>query len=431
MVSVPGKSLSLLKNREFAALAGTAFARSQAYSTVIIALALYADIYQTTGIVEGLFGTAFAFVQLLIVLPLGRKIDTGNAKHFLLAGLALNVVVFGAFILVDNAVHVILVRMLQGIGASLLWITGSTVVGEISPDDESGRWLGSYNQVAAISSLFGDIVGGYLLYAHGFTLTYLVLSGVTIGAFVLVFFNLRDNPGGRKDPEDATSLETFGALLNRPLIRALVFFRLSFSVGKMAVIIFLPIFAIREFGISEFAVGWILAGGKLTKSISQGYVGDLTDRIGRKPYFVAAGALVYGVGTAFIPFALVAEGTLEPVYVETFEGTIRLGGAFLSLFAAYAILGVADSLRLPASMSLFVEEGERFDSVASSMSLRSISWKIGQVAGPLMVGAVKEFVSTTAAFLFAAGFILFATGVFVLTYRRMKPTETPNPVAGD
>ncbi|WP_224269576.1 MFS transporter [Haloprofundus salinisoli] len=431
MVSVPGQSLALLKNREFAALAGTAFARSQAYSTVIIALALYAELYDTTGVVEGLFGTAFAFVQLLIVLPLGRKIDTGNAKHYLLAGLALNVVVFGAFVLVDNAVHVILVRMLQGIGASLLWITGSTVVGEISPDDESGRWLGSYNQVAALSSLFGDVVGGYLLYTRGFSDTYLVLSAVTIAAFVLVFFNLRSNPGGRKDPEDATSVETFGALLNRPLIRALVFFRLSFSVGKMAVIIFLPIFAIREFGISEFAVGWILAGGKLTKSMSQGYVGDLTDRIGRKPYFVAAGALVYGLGTAFIPFALVAEGTLEPMSVETFEGTLTLGGAFFSLFAAYAILGVADSLRLPASMALFVEEGERFDSVASSMSLRSISWKIGQVAGPVMVGFVKDFVSTTAAFLFAAGFIVFATGVFVLTYRRMKPTETVSAVPGD
>ncbi|WP_224332177.1 MFS transporter [Haloprofundus halobius] len=431
MVSVPGQSLSLLKNREFAALAGTAFARSQAYSTVIIALALYAEIYQTTGVVEGLFGTAFALTQLLIVLPLGRKIDTGNAKHFLLAGLALNVVVFGAFVLVDNAVHVVLVRMLQGLGASLLWITGSTVVGEISPDNESGRWLGSYNQVAALSSLLGDVVGGYLLYAHGFTLTYLVLSAVTIGAFALVFFNLRSNPGGRKDPEDATSVETFRALLDRPMIRALVFFRLSFSVGKMAVIIFLPIFAYGQFGIEAFAVGWILAGGKLTKSISQGYVGDLTDRIGRKPYFVAAGALVYGVGTAFIPFALVAEGAFDPIYVQTFEGTLTLGGAFFSLFAAYAILGVADSLRLPASMALFVEEGERFDSVASSMSLRSISWKIGQVAGPLMVGVVKDVVSNTAAFLFAAGFIAVATGVFVFTYRRMTPRETASAVPGD
>jgi hypothetical protein len=35
--------------------------------------------------------------------------------------------------------------------------------------------------------------------------------------------------------------------------------------------------------------------------------------------------------------------------------------AFFALFSAYAVLGIADSLRLPASMALFVEEGEHFD----------------------------------------------------------------------
>ena len=424
MSSGLGHSLALLRDREFAALAGTAFARSQAYSTVLIALALYAEQFGTTGFVEGLFGTSFALVQLLIVLPLGRKVDTGNAKRFLLVGLALNVAVFGGFALVENATHVILVRVAQGIGASILWITGSTVVGEISPDDESGRWLGSYNQVAAFSSLAGDVVGGYLLYAYDFRLTYLVLSLVTIGAFILVYAFLRDNPGGKTDPEEATSVETFRALLGRPMVRALVTFRLAFSFGKMAVIIFLPILARTEFGINAFAIGWILAGGKLTKSLLQGYTGDLTDRIGRKPYFVAVGALLYGVGTAMIPLSYVAEGTVAPVAVGFAGRSVELGGAFFALFAAYGLLGVADSLRLPASMALFVEEGERFDSVASSLSLRSISWKVGQVTGPAVVGLIIDLVSTTAAFLTAAGFIVVATAVFAVAHARSTEGTT-------
>ncbi|WP_089821063.1 MFS transporter [Halogranum amylolyticum] len=431
MSSGLGRSVALFRDREFAALAGTAFARSQAYSTVLIALALYAEQFDTTGFVEGLFGTSFALAQLLIVLPLGRKIDTGNAKRFLLAGLVVNVAVFGGFALVENATHVVLMRVAQGVGASILWITGSTVVGEISPDDQSGRWLGSYNQVAAFSSLAGDVVGGYLLYAYDFRLTYLVLSLVTIGAFVLVFAFLRDNPGGKTDPAEATSVETFRTLLGRPMVRALVSFRLTFSFGKMAVIIFLPILARTEFGISAFAIGWILAGGKLTKSILQGYTGELTDRIGRKPYFVAAGALLYGVGTAAIPLSYVAEGTLNPVTVGFAGNTVELGGAFFALFAAYGLLGVADSLRLPASMSLFVDEGERFDSVASSMSLRSISWKVGQVIGPAVVGIIIDLVSTTAAFLTAAGFIVVATTVFTVVQARERQTTATVSTLGD
>jgi len=425
-----GNSLRLLADREFAALAGTAFARSQAYSTILIALALYADLFGTTGVVEGLFGTAFALVQLLIVLPLGRAVDTGNAKRYLLAGFLINVGVFGGFVLVDSPIHVILVRMLQGLGASVLWITGSTIIGEISPDDERGRWLGSYNQFASISSLAGDVVGGYLLYAHGFTVTYAVLAAVTGGAFLLVFAFLRSNPGGRTDPEETDGVETFRSLLGLPMLRALVGFRFAFSFGKMAVIIFLPIYARTTFGISAFAIGWIMAGGKLTKALTQGVVGDLTDRIGHKHLFVALGALLYGVGAAAIPLAARAEGTVAPVEASFLGNSMALGGAFFALFAAYSLLGVADSLRLPASMALFVEEGETYGSVASAMSLRSLSWKGGQIAGPVIVGAAMDAVTTEAGFYLAAVFIAVATVGFFVIARRADAAPAVRPAAG-
>ncbi|WP_254531536.1 MFS transporter [Natrinema gelatinilyticum] len=426
-------SVALLKDREFAALAGTAFARSQAYSTILIALALYADLFQTTGVVEGLFGAMFALVQLLIVLPLGRKVDTGNAKRYLLAGFLLNIGVFVGFVFVTSPAHVVLVRMVQGLSASILWITGAAVVGEISPDDQQGRWLGAYNQFASVSSLAGDLVGGYLLFAYGFTATYVVLSVITMGSFVLVFTFLRDNPGGRKDPEEAGSAETFRALLGLPMLRALVGFRFFFSFGKMAVILFLPIYARTSFGISAFAIGWIMAGGKLTKALTQGFVGNLTDRHGMEHYFVATGATMYGLGTAAIPLAAYAEGMIDPITVTVHGDTQILGGAFIALFAAYSLLGIADSIRLPASMSLFVDEGEQYNSVASAMSLRSISWKVGQVTGPILVGTTMDFVSTEAGFFLAAGFIVVATIAFVVTARRAHSRRivTENPSPGD
>ncbi|WP_254525051.1 MFS transporter [Natrinema caseinilyticum] len=424
-------SVALLRNREFAALAGTAFARSQAYSTILIALALYADLFRTSGFVEGLFGAMFALVQLLIVLPLGRKVDTGNAKRYLLAGFLLNVGVFVGFVFVTSPAHVVLVRMVQGLSASILWITGAAIVGEISPDDQQGRWLGAYNQFASISSLAGDLVGGYLLFAYGFTATYVVLSAITMGSFVLVFAFLRDNPGGRKDPEEAGGAETFRALLGLPMLRALVGFRFFFSFGKMAVILFLPIYARTSFGISAFAIGWIMAGGKLTKALTQGFVGNLTDRHGMEHYFVATGAILYGIGTAAIPLAAYAEGRIDPLTVTVHGDTQTLGGAFVALFLAYSLLGIADSIRLPASMSLFVDEGGQYDSVASAMSLRSISWKVGQVTGPILVGTTMDFVSTEAGFFLAAGFIVVATAAFVVTARRAHSrrivTDEPSP----
>lgn len=40
---------------------------------------------------------------------------------------------------------------------------------------------------------------------------------------------------------------------------------------------------------------------------------------------------------------------------------LTLVPAFFSLLLAFSILGVADSLRLPTSMALFVREGEYFE----------------------------------------------------------------------
>jgi MFS family permease len=427
---VSGGSLSLFRDREFLALAGTAFARAQAYSTIAIALALYADIFATSGTVEGLFGTAFAAIQLLIVLPLGRAIDTGNAKRYLLAGLVLNVAVFVGFAFVDSVAHVVLMRVFQGLGASLLWITGSTVVGEISPEESRGQWLGTYNQVGAFSSLAGDLVGGVLLATSGFVLTYSVLAGVTVLACVGVLLFLRDNPGGQADPEDSTGVETLRLLLGRTAIRALVVFRLVFSFGKMAVILFLPIYARTAFGMSPILVGGILAGGKLTKSLTQGFVGSYTDRVGREQYFVFVGALLYGVGAATIPFAEHAAGLFAPVTVRAAGLATTLPPAFFPLFGAFAVCGLADSIRLPASMSLFVAEGEHFDAVAGSLSLRSLAWKVGQVAGPVSVGALWDATDVFTAFFTVGAFIAVAAVAFLSLYR-LEPAPEGVPTPGD
>jgi MFS family permease len=278
----------------------------------------------------------------------------------------------------------------------------------------------------------GDLVGGYLLFAYGFTVPYLVLTAITMGAFVMVWRFLRDDPGGQPDPEASTGLSAFRSLLGLPMLRALIGFRFAFSFGKMAVIIFLPIYARTEFGMSAFVIGWILAGGKLAKALAQGIVGSLTDRWGHRHYFVATGALLYGLGTAAIPLAGFAEGLVPVLSLDVFGGTTELGGAFLALFLAYGMIGVADSIRLPASMSLFVDEGEEFDSVASAMSLRSISWKIGQVTGPVVVGLAIDAFGVESGFLLAALVIAVATAGFVVQSRRAHhDTDAAGRAPGD
>jgi predicted MFS family arabinose efflux permease len=254
-------------------------------------------------------------------------------------------------------------------------------------------------------------VGGYLLFAHGFRLTYLVLGVISIVAFALAYGFLRSDPGASDD--SSSNLDTIWGLLDRPKIRALLSFRVLFSMGKMIVLIFLPIYGRTVFGLSAFAIGGILAGGKLTKSLTQGRVGRLTDRAGRREPFIVAGALVYALAALTITLAAPAEGLFEPVVAGIGGRTVALTPPLLVLFVAFAFAGVGDSLRLPASMALFVEEGEQFDAAASSLSLRSVVWKLGLLIGPVTAGALNDRFSAVAGFVLAAGTMLAATGVYL------------------
>jgi len=98
--------LSLFKNPEFVALASARFVGGFTFATVILALALYADLFNASGLVAGLFGSAYALFRLILVLPIGRYIDLGNAKRYLLAGLVINAATLVGFTSVDSALHV-------------------------------------------------------------------------------------------------------------------------------------------------------------------------------------------------------------------------------------------------------------------------------------------------------------------------------------
>lgn len=420
----------LFRDPEFIALAAVKFVSAMAFATIIIALALYADIFKASGIVAGLFGTAYALVRLTMVLPLGRMIDIGNSKRYLLLGLALNVILLIGYILVQAVEHVILLRGFQAIGSIILWVTGLAVVGELAPDDNRGMWIGTYNQVRAVASLAGDIVGGALLFVAGFTVTYSVLILLSAVATILVFVFLRDDPGTRSDPGAATGIETYLNLLRRRVILSLVVFRFSFSFGKMAVILFLPIFARTEFGMSALLIGGILAGGKLMKALTQGVIGQLADRTGGLEWYVFVGTIGYAIGTVLIPFAVYADRFISSL---SLPGGITLVPAFFALFAAYSILGIADSLRLPTSMALFVQEGQHYDAVAGSLSLRSVSWQVGAIFGPIAVGAMFDHVSYFGGFWLAGVFMLLAGMIFLWLYDAEVPPAAGagTPTVGD
>lgn len=406
----------LLRDFEFLSLTSVQLARGISRSTILIALALYADMFAATGIVIGLFGSAYGLSRLLFVLPMGRYIDLGNSKYYLIGGLVMNGFVVLGFIFVQSSSHLIGIRFFQGLSAVTIFLAGTAIVGQIAGDEERGLWIGTYKQMKAFSSLVGDLTGGVLLFVYGFEFTYLVLFVITGVAVVVVVSFLRSNPGNKIATTENTGIETLRKLLARKTVLVLVVFRLTFSFSKEAVKLFLPIYARTEFGMSAIAIAGILAGGKLTKALTQGYVGTISDRIGRLPWFIISGAYLFGIGVVLIPGAELISRAFSPVQLTAFGSTVMIQSAFFALSFAYFVMSLADSVRMPASNTLFVNEGGRVDSVATSLSLRSFPGHISSIAGPIVIGSLVDFLSYPAAFGVAAG-IAVISGTLVALHQ--------------
>lgn len=409
-------SSELLRDLEFLSLTTVQLARGISRSTILIALALYADMFVATGVVVGLFGSAYGLSRLIFVLPIGRYIDLGNSKYYLTGGLLMNGLVVLGFVFVQSSTHVIGLRFFQGLGAVTIFLSGTAVVGQIAGDEERGLWIGTYKQTKAFSSLVGDLTGGILLSVYGFEITYLVLFVITAAAVVAIVFFLRNDPGSESDTTENTGIETLRTLLRRKTVLVLVVFRLTFNFSKEAVELFLPIYARTEFGMSAVAIAGILAGGKLTKALTQGYIGTVSDRLGHLPWFIISGSYLFGIGVVLIPGAELISRTFSSVQFTAFGTTVMVQSAFFALSFAYFVMSLADSVRVPASNTLFVNEGDRIDSVAVSLSLRSFPSHISAIVGPVVIGLLVDSLSYLAAFGVAAG-VAMLSGTLVAVHQ--------------
>jgi MFS family permease len=157
---------------------------------------------------------------------------------------------------------------------------------------------------------------------------------------------------------------------------------------------------------APLAVSLVITAEKLTNMLCQPFTGRLPDRAGRSLFvFVVVG--LYGLVALVVPVTP-AIGAALGLPAE-FPVVGSLSAAFLPLLFCNGLLGVADSLREPASMALFADEGTDDGSVASSFGIRELVWRPGSVLAPMLGGVLMGIGMQ---WVFAVGAIAAFSGVF-------------------
>lgn len=378
--------------KKFIPLYITRFSISLGITTLLNFIAIYADLFEASGFWVGMFTTSYTTVQLVTLLPIGWVSDRFNKKKILLGGLAVLAISYFCFIFVNGVVSLTVVRVIQGIGLAAAGTTCLAITGEFAPAEMRGKIIGTSNAWRLLSSALGSVAGGWMVQKWGFTPPYLVLASATIISGVLTYVFVEED-------ESRITQFTFKTHLTNRRIQSLAWFRSFYAFSVMMVRTYVPVFARLALSMSAFHVGLLLATEKLTNMLLQRYSGKISDRLGRFS-ILAVGGTTYALGAIFIPFQ----------------------SGFWGLMAINGFLGVADSLREPASMALFADEG-RGSGIASSISLRSIIWQPGAILGPMIGGLLMDWVGFGYVFWLASAFSV--AGLALLGVFRLRYSERP------
>jgi DHA1 family multidrug resistance protein-like MFS transporter len=384
---------SSMDKKAFFVLVTTMLISMLGFGVVVPLLPIYADQLGATALEIGFINAGFS-LSLMVSLPfMGRLSDRFGRKVFLCSGLTILTIASLGFIWAQNPLQLILVRIFQGIGASMHLPIAQAYLGDITPKGEEGKWMGHFNAILFSSMSLGPLFGGVLTDLFSINTTFLVMAALClIGLLATIIFLPEVSQRAVAEKQGAA----FEGLRKSNILKGAFAFRIATGFSTACIMTFLPLFASQNLGLSVSLIG-ILIASRTPLALLQSYTGILADKYSRR------GLVTIGSVGAIIFIAL-----------------MPTAGSFWPLLIMYALMAIGTAFALPAATAYVVEEGRVFG-MGASMALFMMAMQIGNGFGPIMLGGIVDFMGIESAFYSAAGLLMIGIFAFIWFTRKRSP----------
>jgi DHA1 family multidrug resistance protein-like MFS transporter len=382
-----------MDKKAFFVLVSTMLISMLGFGIVVPLLPIYADQLGASALEIGLINAGFS-LTLLIALPImGRLSDRFGRKIFLCLGLTILTVASLGFIWAQTPIQLIVVRIFQGVGASMHLPIAEAYLGDITPKGQEGKWMGHFNAILFSSMSIGPLFGGVLTDLFSATTTFLVMAGLCLVGLIATIIFLPE-VAKRMVAKQAGSV--FDGLRKSRIMKGVFAFRIALGFSMACTMTFLPLFGSQNLGLSVSLIG-VLIASRTPLALLQSYTGTLADRYSRR--------------------GLVTMGSLGAMI---FIALMPITGGFWPLLIMHALMAVGVAFAMPAANAYIVEEG-RFFGMGASMALFMMAMQIGNGFGPIILGSIVDSMGIESAFYSAAGIIALGVAAFIWFSRGYKP----------
>jgi MFS family permease len=229
----------------------------------------------------------------------------------------------------------------------------------------------------------------------GVEFSFYSMGVVALVGFFLTLFFLPESTVARLAPSHSAGPLRW--IFESGRIRGIYLFRLCFAIGIGLTWAFLPLYGHDVMRLTSSHIGLVISLNILISTILQTPCGMLADRFSKEGLVIIGGCLA-AAALSLIPFTR----------------------NFLELVSVNILWGVAGGFAMPALAALAVEEGKKLGGMGALMSIFVMCHSIGMIIGPLVAGAIAEFVDI--AVVFFAGSLTGLIGVGGVVYFQRRPS---------
>jgi len=360
-------------------------------------LALFAESLGASPERIGLIVSVSTLTGVFLKLPSGALSDIYGRRMLLRVG----VMAFGIppfiYPFVSDLNVLTALRFFHGFATAIFAPSALATVAELYRE-RRGAALGTYTACTQSGALLGPFIGGYLVYAAGFSAAFLT-AGMFGCIAVMIFYSLRLKPPLPRlqekgfAPVMAEMWKGFAVVAKNRKVLITSSTDAAKMIANGALMAFLPLYGVAA-GLNPGEVGLLFTVQSFTSFFSKPIMGRVSDRVGRQP-LIMIGLLICAAAFVCIP-------------------QVRLFPLLLILSAGF---GFGEAV-VTSSSSALVADSSEFKTLGAGMGMQGTIMDIGHASGPLLAGILIERMSYSNAFAIIAGIQLLAAAVFWVTIKR-------------
>jgi MFS family permease len=291
----------------------------------------------------GLLATAHAVGLIIFEGLWGTVSDRVDRRWMLVAAILCMGLVFPLYALHSLVPWFFALQFAIGAFACAVGPTTRAIVADTAPAGSKGFYMGLWFTFFILGSTIGPVLGAYISEAWGYEYAFHVSSILLLATAIVFSLSLRNGSldGLRPARMSLPFSEALRVLFANPSVRLAFVLAVSIFMGISAVRSFLPIYASEQLGMSDVAIGAMVAISSATQLVATPFAGRFSDRFGERR-LIAVGlaglTVLYAVYSVIEdPLGLVA----VTIGVSVLLSVCSLTLAFLSKTSPRELSGMA------------------------------------------------------------------------------------------